>query len=174
VEELQSKIRELETMQELIQQELSHVSTAASERGARLKCAAHAARRRGCWLPVAPLHQASPARQATWPPGWPSARLDLNPLARRRREVEAELEAVTRERDALVPSVEEIKWQLRKSEKKVDEVAGDKAELEQVGLRAWLPRCLAAWLPGWLAGSWRRSRGRELPEGIGCLRSRGS
>ncbi len=45
---------------------------------------------------------------------------------------------MTRERDALVPSVEEIKWQLRKSEKKADEVAGDKAELEQVGPAGWL------------------------------------
>lgn len=37
MEELQSRIKELETMQELIQQELGHVSAAASERGARLR-----------------------------------------------------------------------------------------------------------------------------------------
>jgi hypothetical protein len=40
MEELQSRIKELETMQELIQQELGHVSAAASERGARLRWAA--------------------------------------------------------------------------------------------------------------------------------------
>ncbi len=52
VEALQAKVRELETMQELIQQELTHVSTAASERGARLKCAARAARCRARSLPA--------------------------------------------------------------------------------------------------------------------------
>ena len=57
------------------------------------------------------------------------------------REVEAELEAVTKERDTLLPSVEEIKWQLRKSEKRVDEVASSRAELEQVG-RCSRPACL--------------------------------
>lgn len=37
VEELQAKIKELETMQELMQHELNHVSDAASERSARLR-----------------------------------------------------------------------------------------------------------------------------------------
>ncbi len=50
-----------------------------------------------------------------------------------RRETEDELEAVTTERDALLPSMEELKWQLRKAEKKVNKVADSRAELEQVG-----------------------------------------
>jgi hypothetical protein len=53
------------------------------------------------------------------------------------REVEEELEAVTKERDALLPSMEELKWQLRKAEKKVDGVADSRAELEQVGSCCW-------------------------------------
>lgn len=53
------------------------------------------------------------------------------------REVEEELEAVTKERDALLPSMEELKWQLRKAEKKVDEVADSRAELEQVRSCCW-------------------------------------